>query len=160
MISQVISHIIFDNIYDIIYHCDINMIPLTPSPASCSSAGPSSVYEPVVVLSPLPQLAPHPAETAAGSVPHPAETAAGSVRNRRRQHPAGGEGWCSRICRSSRLTLRKQRRGQCGQQHEDKVRRAAGSARLTLSVAFLQIRRACSGVMPRSARCSGVIAST
>jgi hypothetical protein len=147
---------------------DINMIPLTPSPPSCSSARPSSVYEPaaapgggrVVVLSPLPQLAPHPAETAAGSVPHPAETAAGSVRNRRRQHPAGGEGLCSRICRSSRLTLRKQRRGQCGQQHQDKVRRAAGSSRLTWSVAFLRIRRACSGEMPRSARCSGVIAST
>jgi hypothetical protein len=34
---------------------------------------------------------------------------------------------CFRLCRSSRLTLRKQRRGQCGQQHEDKVRRAAGS---------------------------------
>ena len=78
--------------------------------------------------------------------------------SRRRQLPAGGEGLCFRLCRSSRL--RKQRRGQCGQQHEDKVRRAAGSARLTLSVAFLRIRRACSGVMPSSSRCCGVIAST
>ncbi len=64
-----ISYIIFDIIYD------INMIPLPPSPPS--SARPSSLREPAgaaagggrgVVLSPLPQLAPHPAVTAAGSV--------------------------------------------------------------------------------------------
>ena len=85
---------------------DINMIPLTPSPPSCSSAGPSSVYEPaavpgggrVVVLSPLPQLA-------AASRP--------TLRKQRR-------GQC--------LTLRKQRRGQCGTGGGSTRRGARGGA--------------------------------
>jgi hypothetical protein len=91
------------------------------SPSSPSSVRHSSMREPAAaaasggrgaVLSPLPQLAPHPAVTAAGSV-------------------------------LSALT----------QQLE------AGSARLTLAVPFLKIRRACSGVMPSSDCCSRVIGS-